>query len=77
MAKAYVLINVELGAEEEVKKALEQIDGVKEANIVYGVYDLVVKIEAPNIEKIKEIVTWRIRRLERVRSTLTMIVVES
>jgi DNA-binding Lrp family transcriptional regulator len=72
-----VLINVELGAEEEVKKALEQIEGVKEANIVYGVYDLVVKIEAPNIDKIKEIVTWKIRRLERVRSTLTMIVVES
>ena len=74
---AYVLINVELGAEEEVKKALEQIEGVKEASIVYGVYDLVVKIEAPDIDKIKEIVTWRIRRLERVRSTLTMIVVES
>ena len=47
---------------------------VKEAYIVYGVYDIVAKVEAENMEKLKEIVSWNIRRLEKVRSTLTMLV---
>ncbi len=45
--------------------------------MVYGVYDIVAKIEADTMEKVKETITWKIRRLEKVRSTLTMIVVES
>jgi DNA-binding Lrp family transcriptional regulator len=43
---------------------------------VYGVYDIVAKVEADSMDKLKEIVTWKIRRLDKVRSTLTMIVVE-
>jgi DNA-binding Lrp family transcriptional regulator len=49
---------------------------VKESYVVYGVYDVVAKVEADSMDKLKEIVTWKIRRLDRVRSTLTMIVVE-
>jgi DNA-binding Lrp family transcriptional regulator len=43
---------------------------------VYGVYDIVARVKADTMDKLKEIVTWRIRRLDKVRSTLTMIVVE-
>jgi DNA-binding Lrp family transcriptional regulator len=43
---------------------------------VYGVYDIVAKVSADTMDKLKEIVTWKIRRLDKVRSTLTMIVVE-
>ena len=50
---------------------------MKEVYVVYGVYDIVAKIEADTMEKVKETITWKIRRLEKVRSTLTMIVVES
>ncbi|MGQ9718278.1 MAG: Lrp/AsnC family transcriptional regulator [Nitrososphaerales archaeon] len=77
MPMAFVLINAELGAEEELIKELRKIDNVKEVYVVYGVYDLIAKIEANSMEKVKETVTWKIRRLDKVRSTLTMIVVEA
>ncbi len=76
MPSAYVLINTEIGAEDEVLKSLRKIDAVKEAYIVYGVYDIIAKIDAESMDKLKEIVTWHIRRLDKVRSTLTMIIVE-
>lgn len=74
---AFVLINADLGAEEELVRELKGIEHVKEVYVVYGVYDIVAKIEADTMEKVKETITWKIRRLEKVRSTLTMIVVES
>ena len=77
MTIAFVLINADLGAEDELAKELRNIANVKEVYIVYGVYDLVVKIIADTMEKVKETVTWKIRRLDKVRSTLTMIVVEA
>ena len=76
MPSAFVLINTEIGAENEVLKALEGIEGVEEAYAVYGVYDIVAKVKAETMDKLKEIVTWNIRRLDKVRSTLTMIVIE-
>ena len=76
MPIAYVLINSEIGAEEEVLKELKKIKNVKEAYVVYGVYDVIAKVEAESMDKLKEIITWNIRRLEKVRSTLTMMVVE-
>ncbi|TLX97680.1 MAG: Lrp/AsnC family transcriptional regulator [Thaumarchaeota archaeon] len=57
-------------------KELRSIENVKEVFIVYGVYDIIARIEGQTMEKVKETITWKIRRLDRVRSTLTMIVVE-
>lgn len=76
MAEAFVLINTEVGGEGEVLKALLQIEGVEEAYVVYGVYDIVAKIKAPDIESLKNIVTTNIRKLSKVKSTLTMVVVD-
>jgi len=76
MPVAFVLINTEIGAEADVVKELRKIEGVEEAYTVYGVYDIVAKIRANSMDKLKEIVTWHIRRLNKVRSTLTMIVME-
>jgi len=76
MPKAFVLINAELGAEDALVKELRSIENVSEVYVVYGVYDIVAKIESDTMDKVKETITWKIRRLERVRSTLTMIVVE-
>jgi DNA-binding Lrp family transcriptional regulator len=73
---AFVLINAEIGAEHELLQELKKIPNVKEAHAVYGVYDIVAKVEAESMDKLKELVTWKIRRLEKVRSTLTMIVME-
>jgi len=76
MPLAFVLINAEIGSEDEVVVELRKIGNVKESYVVYGVYDIVAKVEADSMDKLKEIVTWKIRRLDKVRSTLTMIVVE-
>ena len=76
MPVAFVLINAEIGSEDEVVTELRKIANVKESYVVYGVYDIVAKVEADSMDKLKEIVTWKIRRLDKVRSTLTMIVVE-
>jgi DNA-binding Lrp family transcriptional regulator len=77
MPLAFVLINTEIGAEEEVLQQLKQMPFIKEAYLVYGVYDIVAKVEAESMDKLKEIVSWNIRRLEKVRSTLTMLVMTS
>jgi DNA-binding Lrp family transcriptional regulator len=73
---AYVLINTELGAVPEVLEAMKKIKEVTEAYSVFGVYDLMTKVEAESTHNLKEIITLKIRRIEKVRSTLTMIVME-
>jgi DNA-binding Lrp family transcriptional regulator len=76
LPSAFVLINAEIGSEDDVLKQLKVLPNVKESYVVYGVYDIVAKVTAETMDKLKEIVTWKIRRLDKVRSTLTMIVVE-
>ncbi len=76
MPTAFVLVNAEIGAEDSVLKELQRIEGVTEAHIVYGVYDIICKVVRPTMEVLKDIITARIRALDNVRSTLTMIVVE-
>jgi len=77
LAIAFVLINAEIGSESELVEELRKMPYVKEAYLVYGVYDIIARIEAESMDKLKEIVTWKIRKLNKVRSTLTMIVMES
>ena len=76
MPKAFVLINVESGAEEEVLAELKKIEDVEEAFFSYGVYDIITKIKADSMEKLKDMVTRKIRSISRVRSTLTLIMME-
>jgi DNA-binding Lrp family transcriptional regulator len=76
MPVAFVLLNVEPGEEDSVIKELKALPEVREAYRVYGVYDTLVKIEAESQEKLKEIITWKIRRIPHVRSTLTMLAIE-
>ncbi len=76
MPAAFVLVNAEIGSEDEVLEDLNTTKGVVGAWIVYGVYDIVARVEADTMDELKEIITTNIRGLENVRSTLTMIVVE-
>lgn len=75
-AKAFVLINAEVGNEQQLIKTLRGIPNVTEVHVVYGVYDVIAKVEADTMEKVKETITNSLRRLDKVRSTLTMIAVE-
>ena len=76
MPLSYVLVNVELGAEEKVLKEVRGVPQVKECHRVYGTYDMIAKVEAASMDQLKEVITWKIRRLPGVRSTLTTIVME-
>jgi len=76
MPTAFVLINAEIGSELDVLKNLKKVEGVDEAFAVYGVYDVIARVKADTMDKLKEIVTLHIRRVDKVRSTLTLIVSE-
>jgi len=71
--RAFVLITSETGAEDEVLKALEEIHEVREIHQIHGVYDIIAQVEAETMPELKEIVTQRIRLLDKVHTTLTMI----
>jgi len=75
LATAYILISIEIGAEGEVLKSLKPVSEIKEAHLVYGVYDIIARVETETMQELKDTVSWKIRRIDKVRSTLTMIVV--
>ncbi len=75
MVSAYVLINCDIGSEEDVISHLKTIDGVKEVHGTFGVYDVIVKIESDNHDTLRDTITWKIRKMERIRSTLTLMTI--
>lgn len=76
MSSAYVLINCELGAEEETISQLKEIQGVVETHGTFGAYDILVKVEMPNVEGLRDTITWKIRKLPKIRSTLSLMGIE-
>ena len=76
MAEAYVLINCEIGSEEKVIEELKTIDGVKEVHGTFGAYDVLAKVESEQVETLRETITWKIRKIDKIRSTLTLMGVE-
>ena len=76
MALAYILIRSELGKEDELIEKLRALHEVREAYVTYGVYDIIVKVEAENQQVLKDAVFIRIRKMDEVRTTLTMIVID-
>ena len=76
MPKAFVLMNAELGSEDSLVSELKKLESVEEVYQVYGVYDIVAQVEADTMETVKETITWKLRKLNGVISTLTMIVME-
>jgi len=76
MTTAYVLINCDLGYEEQIIEELKHISDVREVNGVFGAHDILVKVESDQISTLKETITREIRKIGRVRSTLTLMVIE-
>lgn len=77
MSEAIILINTRVGKEGEVIKKLLKIEEVQEVYFVYGVYDIIVKVKADDINKLREVVTTKIRKIDNILSTSTMVVMES
>ena len=76
MATAYILINCELGSEELIIQQLKKIDDISEVSGTFGAYDILAKIESPTVETLREIITWNIRKIDQIRSTLTLMGIE-
>ena len=72
MATAYILINCDLGSEEFVISELKSIEGVAEVNGTFGAYDILSKVESSQVEALRETITWKIRKIPKIRSTLTL-----
>ena len=73
MTDAYVMLNCELGSETEVLEQLRELEQVVDVFETIGTHDMMVKLQAENFEKIREIVSWNIQKLKNVRSTATLI----
>lgn len=73
MTDAYVMLNCDLGAEESIIEKLKELEQVTDVFETIGTHDMLVKLQAENFEKIREIVSWNIQKLDKVRSTATLI----
>jgi DNA-binding Lrp family transcriptional regulator len=76
LATGYVLINCELGSEEAVISELKSIEGIKEVHGTFGAYDILAKVESDQVEKLRETITWKISKIPKIRSTLTLMGIE-
>jgi DNA-binding Lrp family transcriptional regulator len=76
MPKAFILLNVETGSEDEVLNQLKNLAFVEESFVAYGGYDLIIKVKADSMTELKNTVSQRIRTLDKVRSTLTLLLTE-
>jgi len=73
MTDAYVMLNCELGAEAEIIEKLKELEQVVDVFETIGTHDMLVKLQAENFEKVREVVSWNIQKLDKVRSTATLI----
>jgi DNA-binding Lrp family transcriptional regulator len=81
MPTAFILLNSDLGSDQEIITKIKEILNVEkglkfEVQGVYGIYDIVVKIDAENADHLRSIITNKIRKIDKVQSTLTMMVIE-
>ena len=76
MVTAYVLINCELGYEEQIIEELRHISDVKEVHGTFGAYDILAKVESANVETLRKTMVWKIRKIDKVRSTVTLMGIE-
>jgi DNA-binding Lrp family transcriptional regulator len=71
--KAYVLLNTELGQEASIAETLKGVKEIIAIRSLYGIYDLIIEMEAESMDRVKEIVFNKVRRLEHVKSTITLL----
>jgi len=72
MEKAYILLSCEIGEEHDLAFRLRTIDEIKGVLITFGEYDIVVEAETTDSDKMDELITSKIRKLDKIRSTITL-----
>ncbi|MBC7091660.1 MAG: Lrp/AsnC ligand binding domain-containing protein [Nitrososphaeria archaeon] len=76
MPTAFVLINADSGSERKLLEQIRKMDGVKEAYLVYGTFDIIAKVETKSLEELREHISIKTRKLDNVLSTMTLIVAD-
>ena len=76
MVKAYVLINVKGGTEFDLFEELTKTPGLEEISLVWGLFDIILKIEADSAPALDKLVTEEIRSYSNISSTMTMLIRE-
>ena len=74
MVKAYILINVKGGTEYELFEEMMNIPGLEEISLVWGLFDLILKVQAETANALDKLVTEEIRKYNNISSTMTMII---
>ena len=72
MDKAYMLISCEIGEEQILLSKLKEIPEVKNCLITFGSYDIVAEFVTESASEMNEIITSKIRKLQKIRSTITL-----
>ena len=72
VGKSVCLINCELGSEEQVISDLKSMDCVKDVYGTFGAYDILANLECDNIEDLRQLIVSEVRRIKKIRSTITL-----
>ncbi len=76
MVTAYVLLVTGAGEERRILKDLMERREVKEGYVVYGEYDIILKVEADNLRELDQFISEEIRESSPIQMTSTLISVE-
>ncbi len=74
MVRAYILVKVEAGRDEEVHTEITKLPNIRHANACYGIYDLIIDVELPKIEELDAWVFQKMRKIPGVKETATIII---
>ena len=74
-SKAYVVIHTEKGEEYSVLKNLSNIPEIKEADVVFGFYDVLCKIESSDNFSLGTVITKAIRSLPHIKTSMTLTII--
>jgi DNA-binding Lrp family transcriptional regulator len=74
-SSAFVLIDCVFPFSENVIEELEKIPEIEEFYRVQSIYDLIAKVNADSEDQLNEIVMRKVREIEGIKNTLTMIIV--
>ena len=74
MTKAFILVNTETENDEYVFETIKSLPTVKEIFRVYTNYDIILLIEEPDMAHIKEVIFHKLRMINGLKSTLTILI---
>jgi DNA-binding Lrp family transcriptional regulator len=74
MTSAFLFINAELLFIEDVLNKLKEVPEIVDVYKVQGIYDIIARVNSDTEEKLKELVSERIRRIDRITGTVTVII---